>query len=246
MEKEIKTNRQIQGDDDVIDLMELLMALRKRLWLLVLAGLVGAVIALTYSKMVLIPTYTASSRIFVMSKESTITSLTDLQIGAQLTADYTELIKSRTVMENTVNALGLGIPYQDLKARVSVSNPSDTRILDIRVVDTDPNLAKTIADTVAEQASEYIASIMEQAPPKIIEYGEVPLYQTSPNVKKNTMMGGMAGVVLAAGVVVLLELLNDCVKTEDDIMRTLGVPVLAVVPELEQKKGKSRDGRKQA
>lgn len=239
-----KQGNQTADDEIEIDLGEILFALKKRILLLILMCILGASAAFFYSKAILTPTYTSTSMIMVMSKETTITSLTDLQIGSQLTKDYSYLITSRTVMENVIDRLGLNLDYLQLRGKVKVDNPADTRILNISVTDTDPMMAKTLTDEVADCASDYISEIMEQAPPKIIEQGEIPLYQTSPNTKINVLIGALIGMFIVAGFVVLSVLLNDTIKNEDDVERTIGAPVLAVVPALPQSDQKKQKKRK--
>lgn len=223
-----------------IDLRELFFAARKKLWLIIMVAVLGAGIGAFISKVILKPVYTSTSMIYIMTKENAITQLADLQIGTQLTQDYKVLITSRTVMQNTVDHLGLNYNYVQLRNKINVENPKDTRILNISVEDGDPTTAKTIADEVARSASDYISEIMEQDPPKIVEQGEVPLYKTRPHTARNTMVGAFLGALLVMGLIVIEMVQDDTVKTEDDIEKYFNVPVLAVVPlrEGEDKKGK--------
>lgn len=170
-----------------------------------------------------------------MSKETTLTSLADLQIGSQLTKDYRVLVASRPVLEPVIETLGLDMEYEQMKKKLTISNPSDTRILTLTIEDTDPMMAKTIVDRITDRASVYIGEIMEMEPPKIIEKGQVPLHPTSPNVKKNILMGGVLGGFLVCGVVVLCVILNDTIQTEDDVEKYLGLSTLAVVPNRDPK-----------
>lgn len=218
-------------DEDVIDLMELFFALRKHLVLLILTAIIGGGLGFAVSRFVLTPTYTSTSMIYVMSKETTLTSLADLQIGSQLTQDYKVLTTSRTVMEDVIQKLGLKYDYMTLRSKVSLDNPTDTRILNISVFDTDPQMAKKLTDAVADSASSYIADIMEQDPPKIIEYGEIPLQKTGPKTGRNTMMGALLFLLVAVAFVTIDMLTNDTIKTEDDIENYFGLPVLATIPE---------------
>lgn len=218
-------------DEDVIDLMELFFALRKHLVLLIFTAIIGGGLGFAVSRFVLTPTYTSTSMIYVMSKETTLTSLADLQIGSQLTQDYKVLTTSRTVMEDVIQKLGLKYDYMTLRSKVSLDNPKDTRILNISVLDTDPQMAKKLTDAVADSASSYIADIMEQDPPKIIEYGEIPLQKTGPKTERNTMMGALLFLLVAVAFVTIDMLTNDTIKTEDDIENYFGLPVLATIPE---------------
>lgn len=219
-------------DDEVeIDLRELFFALKKHILVILAALLAGAVIAGVYTKAFITPMYSATSTMLVLTKETTLTSLADLQLGSQLTSDYSMLITSRTVLEDVVDELNLDMDYKALKGSISINNPTDTRILEITVTNSDPKLCKTIVDTLSKTASQFIGEQMEVTAPKIIEEGEVPTAKISPNTKKNIMIGALAGLVLSAGVVVLITLMDDTIKTEEDIERYLGLSTMACVPD---------------
>lgn len=220
------------ADNDTIeiDLLELFFELKNRVWYLLLTAVLGLGVGYLVSHFALTPTYTSTSTIYVMSKETTITSLTDLQIGSQLTADYKVLVTSRTVMESVIQSLQLDMDYSSLREKISLANPQNTRILNISVLDTDPQRAKTLADAVAESASRYIADIMEQDPPKIIEYGEVPLSKTGPKTARNTVLCMLLFVLCFIAGVTVMTITNDTIRTEDDIHNYFGLPVLAAIP----------------
>lgn len=224
-------SKQLNDNEEVIDLAQLFFELKKHLLMLILVTLLGGSLGFVISRFVLTPTYTSTSMIYVMSKETTLTSLADLQIGSQLTQDYMVLVKSRTVMEDVVQKLGLPYDYATLRKKVSLDNPSNTRILNISVLDTDPKMAKQLADAVADSASSYIADIMEQDPPKIIEYGEIPLQKTGPKTSRNAAMAALAFLAIAVAGITIEMLTNDTIKTEDDIENYFGIPVLAAIPE---------------
>lgn len=222
-----------QTDEMEIDLLELLAALRRKLWLILLAAVIGGGIAGAFSKFVLTPQYTSTAMMYILSQETTLTSLADLQIGSQLTKDYEVIVRSRPILEDVIQNLGLNMSHQDLEKKISINNPTDTRILSISVTDPDPVMAKTIVDEVANASSEYIGDIMEMIPPKMIEDGEVPQQKSSPSNSRNAMLGAMLGIVLVCGITVLGVVLNDTIQTEEDIEKYLGISVLALVPERE-------------
>lgn len=226
----------IQNDDEEeIDLFELYIEIKRRLWMLILSAVLCGALGYMVSRFVLTPTYTSTSMIYVMSKETTLTSLADLQIGSQLTMDYKVLVTSRTVLEDVIKKLALDMDYMALRRKITLENPTNTRILNISVLDTDPRRAKQLTDTVADCASDYIADIMEQDPPKIIEYGEIPLRKTGPKTSRNAAMAALAGMALVCCGIVISTITNDAIKTEDDIEKYFGVPVLASIPEIDEK-----------
>ncbi len=238
----------ISKDDDIeIDLLGILLAFRQRLWLILLAAVVCGSLAGVYSKFVLIPQYTSSAMLYVLSKETTLTSLADLQIGSQLSEDYKVIIKTRPLLQEVIDRLGLDMTYRELRSKISISDSSE-RIMTLTVTDPDPRLAREIVNQVAATASDYIGDIMEMVPPKIIEDGEVNFIPVSPNNKRNVLLGALLGMVLVCGVITVKFLMDDTVQTEEDVERYLGLSVLAIVPERvknkESKKKASKKARK--
>lgn len=217
--------------DDVIDLLELFYALKRKIVIILAVGLLTGCLGFAYTKYLVMPMYTSTSSMLVLTKETTLASLADLQMGSQLTSDYEVLITSRPVLEEVIEELGLDMGYKELRNLISIENPTDTRILQISVNYSDPVMAKDMVNTLSEVSAEFIGDKMEAMPPKIIEDGEIPLVQTSPSMKKNVMLSLMAGLALSAGVVVVMTLMDDTIKTEEDVLQYLGLSTLASIPD---------------
>ena len=195
-----KAQRPDANDDEVeIDLLEIFYALKKKILLVLMVALAGGCIAAAYTQFLMTPIYSSTSSILVLSKETTLTSLADLQLGASLTSDYTVLITSTPVM-------------------ITVNN-------------TDSKMAKKIVDEIANVSSSFIGDKMEVIPPKIIEVGKIATVRTSPSVKKNAALGFLLGFLACAAIVVVYAVMDDTIKTEEDIEKYLGVSVLAKVPD---------------
>ena len=154
-------NTQYEENDEIeIDLLEILLELKKRvLWILLAVVIGGAVFGL-YSKLILVPKYSSTAMMYVLSKETTLTSLADLQIGSQLTKDYKIIVTSRRVLNQVIEEMELDLTYKDLVEKVTIDNPQDTRILSISVEDPDQAMAKLIAEKIATTSSDYIGDIM--------------------------------------------------------------------------------------
>lgn len=223
--KELRENDEIE-----IDLIQLLLAFKKRIWMILAAGVICGGIAGAYTKLVMTPQYRSTAMVYILSKETTLTSLADLQIGSQLTKDYKVIVTSRPVLEDVIQQMNLPLDYKQLKDKITIDNPTDTRILSITVEDPDPLLAKDLVDAVAKTSSEYIGDIMEMVPPKTIEQGVAATVQSSPSTRKNVMLGAVLGIVLVCGILTLEFIMNDTIKTEEDVERYLGISVLASVP----------------
>lgn len=227
----MENEKNLRDNDEMeIDLLQLFYALKRKIWFILAAMIIGGGLAGAYSKFLITPQYSSTSMMYILSKETTLTSLADLQIGSQLTEDYKVIVNSRPVLGEVIDSLALDMSYEQLLAKISIGNPTDTRILTVTVTDPDPYRAKAIVDCVAETASDYIGEIMEMIPPKIIENGTVATRKTSPSNGKNAVLGALAGMVLVCGVIVIQVIMNDTVRTEEDVERYLGLTVLASVP----------------
>lgn len=225
-----------EEDDDVIDLLDLFMELLSHWKIIILSTIIVAGMMFLYSYFLVTPQYESTSRLYVLSKSTSITSLADIQMGSNLTNDYMIVVTGRPVLEQVISNLELQENYKSLLAKVETNNPSNTRILEITVTDADPVRAKVIADEIAVVSAGFISEKMDQDPPSIIQYGYSDEDKVSPSIKKNTIIGGVIGAVIAIVVIVILYLLNDTVQSAEDVEKKLGLTLLGSLP-LERIKG---------
>lgn len=225
-------NENLQNQTEIeIDLREIFFAIKKWIWVIAAVSFLGGLVAFCYSRFAITPIYTAENSMLVLTKETTLASLADLQMGTQLTSDYRVLTTSRPVLEEVISNLNLDTTYEKLKYNITVTNPNDTRILKISVKHPSPEMALKIVREVAEVASDFIGDMMEVVPPKIIDKGVLPQKKTSPSNTQNTIIGILIGGVLSTGVVILGAILDDTIKTEEDIEKFLELSVLSSVPD---------------
>lgn len=226
-------NQEIQDDEVTIDLMELFSALWAKKTIIILSAVFMALVAFVGTKMFVTPKYTSVTKLFVMAKNddtSASATYTDLQTGSMLTKDYMELVKSRPVLEKTISKLKLDVTPEELAGMITTETPTDTRIMSISVTDDDPKEAKQIADTLRKAVSVQITEIMSADSVNTVEEGNLPTSPSSPNVKKNMMLGVLLGLVISMGFIVLISILDDTVKTPDDVEKYLGLNVLTSIP----------------
>lgn len=231
-----------QTEEIEIDLWALFGAIRDKFLIIILAGMAGAILVYLFSSLLLTPTYDSTTKIYVLSKQdnsnSTIT-YSDLQTSTQLTKDYMELVTTRPVLEEVISSLGLeDVTYQDLAETISVSTATDGRIISITATDKDPRQAKAIADEIRNSVSAQIMKVMDVEAVNVVEEGNLPSHQARPNNLRNTVIGGFLGLFIAIAGVVILAILDDRVKTAEDVEHYLGMSVLGTIPleEMEQKK----------
>ena len=236
MEKEYAENDEIE-----IDLVELFHELMKKLWVIVASLLIGALIMGVYTKVMVTPLYKATSTIYILGKttEDNV-NITDLQIGSQLTNDYQELIKKRSVLDPVIKKLNLDISYDKLKESVEVTNTQDTRFVEISVKNPDPELASEIADAIALTTIDKVADVMRTEKPSLVEKAFVPDKPVSPSLGKNVVLGALLFAIAAVGIIVVRYLLDDTIKNEDDVKKYLGLNTLASLPDTKEAKRRKR------
>lgn len=220
----------VENNEAEIDLMELFYHLLDHWKMIVAFFLVGAIAMGCYTHFMAVPQYQATTKMYVLSSSDSVVNLSDLQIGNYLASDFQEVFATHEVTESVIKRLGLPYTYKKMQDMLSVSNPSGTRILHIKVTSPDPEEAALIANEYFEVASQYVADVMVTDKPTMLSSAQVPKNPVSPSMTKNVMMGAMLGFILACGYLVVKFLLDDKVKSADDITKLTGLPVLAEVP----------------
>jgi capsular polysaccharide biosynthesis protein len=214
-----------------VDVKELFYLLLHKLWLIVLVGILGAACAGAASTYLMQPIYTSTTKVYVVSRqdESKMT-LSDLQTGTQLTQDYMVLVRSRPVMEQVIEELNLDITEDELFNMINVVTPEGTRILEISVTYYDPVMTKKMADAIAEESSVQMINIMEMKKVNIVESGNLPTAPSSPNIFTNTILGGIMGLAITSVIIIMVHVMNDSIKSSDDIEKYLGITTLGLIP----------------
>lgn len=220
-----------------IDVLLLLKKLWQKKFMISLMAIFMASLALSVSLFLLKPVYTSTTKIYVVNQKDNASITTqDLQVGDYLVKDYSEILTSKDVLSTVVEQAGLEMTAEALLAKISVSVPTNTRIISISVSDLDPSEATRLANTIREVGAEKIKQITKVDEVTTLENAEEPTSPSSPNIKRNTILGGLIGGFLATVLVLVRELLDDRVKRPEDVEETLGLPLLGIVPEMSKLK----------
>lgn len=221
--------KKIKYQEMGIDIQELAYALWKQIGVLLLCIVLGAGVTGAYTKLFIKPQYQSSAMIYIYGSTASFNS-SKLTLSTQLTEDYTTLAKSRHVMEQVIRKMGFDCTTQELAATISVSHDNNSSILTMTATNSDPKIAADIANSVAEETAERIAEVMNIDKPSTVEDATVASYPVSPDLMKNTLVGALAGLIIAAGVIILLFLKDDTIKTSEDVAHYLDTTLLACLP----------------
>lgn len=218
-----------------IDIQELAYVLWKKIGILLLCTIIGAGVTGVYTKLFVTPQYQSSAMIYIYGSTASFNS-SKLTLSSELTEDYTTLAKSREVMEGVIDKMGFDCTTQELASAISVSHDENSSILMMTATNSDPKVAADIANSVADETAERISEVMNIDKPSTVEDAVVSSSPVSPNLLKNILIGAFAGLVIAAGVVVLSFLKDDTIKTADDVAHYLDTTLLACLPKEKMRK----------
>ena len=220
-----------------IDVFAMLKTLWKRKFSIVLVALVFAIAAFGYSAFLAKKEYQSTSRIYVVSRQNQDNNAltnSDLQAGSYLVKDYREIILSQNVLSQAIEELKLDMTPAELSKKISVSVPTDTRILSITVKDGDPKEAARIANGLRNVAAEKIIAVTKVSDVTTLDEAEVPQSPSSPNIRRNVLLGFIAGAGLMVVLMVVVEVLDDRVKRPEDVEELMGLTLLGIVPDIKK------------
>ena len=238
-----------QEDEIEIDLQDLFGLLLHKAWIIILAAIVAGAIGFAYSFFLITPQYESTTSIYISTSKGNENSMTysDAQLASQLTKDYEELILGRTVLEKVIDVYKLDESYESLKNRVTVANTSNTRIITITVKDPNPANAQIIANSIRDAAAIHIKDVTDVEAVNVADEANLPGSPCEPSIPKWTLIAAMIGVILSAGIIIVQYLLDDTIKSSEDIEKYLELSTLGLIPNFDtvDKKKKSHRSKEE-
>lgn len=238
-----------RNEETEIDLVEIFMVLLHKCVIIIAATIICGTSVGLFSYYAITPTYESSSTMYIVGgKENSMVDLSALQIGTNLTKDYTALVTKRPIVEKVISNLGLDMTYEQMVKKVKAVNPADTRMITISVSDFDPDFTMNVANEFAKVIKEQVPELMQTTAPTIVEHAVIG-EKTGPSNVKNAIIGALFGFVLSAGIIAFLFIKDDSIKTAEDAEKYLGLNTLASIPEdggtdnSEKNKGKKKKGK---
>lgn len=219
-----------------IDLREIFALLKANLVYILLVTLAFAIVGFIGTKFLITPQYESSVNMIVNTKQenSATVSNDNITSAKNLVDTYAIIIKSNTVLNEVIDELNLDIDYDALTEKISVEAVNSTQIMKISVTDPDPNVAADIVRSIAKISPDEIVDAVEAGSCKVISQVETTDEPVSPSVLKNTALAAIIGLVLIVAAIILKDFLSNYIVDDDDVQKYLGLPVLGVIPEVEE------------
>jgi capsular polysaccharide biosynthesis protein len=220
-----------------IDLIHIVKSLWRRVWIIVLSGVLAGVIGFSVAAFGITPKYSSSIMLYVNSSAISMDdfiSITPSQLSAaqSLVKTYIVLLKNRTTLEKVIDKADVSYTYEELEDMIDASSVNETEIMRVTVTSEDPYEAAKIVNAIAEVLPRRVSDIIDGSSMEVVDAGTVNLKKVSPSITGFTAIGMLAGIVLSVLVLVLLELLDDTIRDEEYILQNYDYPILAKIPDL--------------
>ena len=225
-------NKKIEENAEVtIDLYEILYLFRQKILFIIIALAVGAILGGVITKVAITPQYTSTAKLYIASSSKSVVDISDLQLGTNLAPDYRELLMTTPVLNSLIENLDLPYSASKLKSMIKVSSVSGTRILSVTVTDPKPEEGADIANELARLATLILPEIMKTAAPSVVEEAAAAKRPSSPNITRNILIGALLAALAVCILIVVRYLMDDSIKSSEEMERIYGVVPLATIPE---------------
>ena len=245
-----------QTSDEVeIDLSRLFSALLDKAWIISLVSVLCAVAVFAGTVFLVTPTYQSTAKFYVNNSsissigEAALESITSGDISASrgLVKTYIVILNTRETLNDVIDYAGVDRTYSQVKSMISAEAVDSTEVFEVVVTSTDPVEAEKIANAIGYILPNRIKDIIDGTSAKVVEAAVMASKPSAPNYTKNAIIGFLVGLVLSCAVIVIRELMDITIRTEEDIAQNCSLPILAAVPDMEAPaKGSSYGYKKSA
>lgn len=222
---------------DEINLIPVLLAIYKKIWLIILIALMLGGVFFAGTKLLIKPTYRASFTAYVnnrsqLSNSQDTLSSSDLNAARELVRAYSKILRSNTVLTTAAQSININDRYDVLKSKVNIEVENSTEIITVYVVDKTPDAAYNLAVAIATSAPNQISEIIEGSSMKIIDAPIVPTSKYKPNAVKNAFFGFVLGAVITIAFVIIVFIRDDKIKNETDLEERFSIPIVGILPDI--------------
>ncbi len=227
-----------------IDLIQLMKTLWRHIIAILLAMILCAGIGFSLAHWVIPAKYQASALLYVnnssFSVGSTSISLSDLSASQTLVDTYIAILRTRLTLNDVIEQAKVDYTFEELEEMIEAKSVNGTEIFEVTVTSKDPEEAERVANTIVKVLPDKIAQVMDGSSVRTVDLAVAPKGPCSPSLRKYMLMGALIGLLLSCGIVIMRDLLNEQIMSEDDLLQFFDLPVLAAIPDvLAAKSGKN-------
>ncbi len=239
-----KKKRNLISNSETIDILDILKAVWKRAWIILICSVITAGIGFSAAAFFITPQFTSSIMLYVnnssISVGSSNFSISSSEISAaqSLVKTYAIILDNRTTLEEVIKKADLDIGYRQLSGMIKSESVNDTEVLKITVTSEDPYLSKKIVNCIAELLPQRISEVIHGSSMEVFDAGEANLQKVSPSITMYTLKGFFAGFIISVFAVIVLYFMDSSIHDEEYVIKTYDYPILVCIPDLSSDSGK--------
>ena len=222
----------------VVDLAYIAKVVWEKIWFVIIASIVMAVIGFSVSAFLITPTYSSSVMLYVNNSSFTVGDLgfsissSELTAAQSLAKTYTVLLKNRTTLERLIDETGVDYTWEDVYYMIESGPVNETEVMQVTVTCEDPYEAEKIANGIARVLPQRIAEIVEGASMEVVDSAIADPEKVAPSITMYTVVGFFVGALLSVAVLIVTVLMDNTVHDEEYVIKMYDYPILAKVPDL--------------
>ncbi len=227
--------------EDTIELRELLDIMFNRKKMIAIIVVLALLMGVGYTMFLITPIYKSDTTLMVNSSKGISAGdiaasfdLGSLNLSQKLVVTYGEIVKSRIVLEQVINRLGLDMSYEGLLRKTTAQQVGSTEILRISVTDTDPERAALIANTIADVFVKEVMRILKVNNVETIDNAIAMPNPVNVRLSLNVAISLILGLMIGVFITFMLDYLDNTIKTPQDVEKYLGIPILGSIPDVDQ------------
>ena len=232
-----------------VDLLHIIKFIWQRVWMVILAAFLAALIAFGFSSFIIKPTYSSTIKLYVNNSSISIgnasfsISSSEITAAQSLVKTYGEMLNNRSTLERVIDHAGVDYDWDVLSTKIKSGTSNGTEIMFVTVTTNDPEEAALIANSIAEVLPEVIAGIIDGASMEVVDTAAPNYKKVGPSITKYTAIGFILGMIASIAVIAVMAMMDDRIHDEDYIIETYDYPILAKIPNLVSADGKGRYGK---
>lgn len=231
-----------------IDLIEIFKSFWRRKLQIILIILIFIEIGYIYTTKYVTPMYSAKTTLVLASQENNTTNTasiaSDVTVNTKLVSTYSELIKSKNVLSDVISNLGIDITVEKLRNNITVSAATNTSLIDINVTNEEAENSAKIANEIANVFTKKISEIYNINNVQVVNEATIPASPSNIHHKKDLVIFALIGIVISAVYVIIASILDNTIKSSEEIERMINLPILVSIPMYDSKKEKGGKKRR--
>ncbi|MGL5414448.1 MAG: YveK family protein [Clostridium sp.] len=228
--------------EDNININDLIEIIKRKWKIVAITTAIFVIIAIILSFFIIKPKYETNVKLFIgkgVSKHSSETyDNNEVMMYQNLLDTYANVIQTQDLVSDALQNINVNLKPEEVLKNLNVTPVANTQILEISYRDTNRERAVNVIDSITKQFIKKSKVLIPNGNVQVLETASYPKGAVSPHKKINILIGFILGVAVGIMIVFILEALDNTFKVADELEKKIGVPVIGIITEFDEKNGR--------